>query len=238
MWRIAISGDVWDFIAPVAGAALGSVVPGVGTALGATIGSGLNSGIKTGNPLAGLAAGAGSYIGGNLGGSLLGDTLGGTVGSALGDAGLGFVGNALPSALAGGSLASIAGSSIGSTLGESLFAGSPSASNAGDNAPAPFSAKQEDQLSLPGSLSGFEGLSPLQFGTNLATQGVYGGGNGPEESNYFSNMINRRLVDQSGAVDSDFSDIQPIEMSYLNQLGFGDQKTPKDLLEALSRRAA
>lgn len=233
-----ISGSIWDFIAPVAGAALGSVVPGVGTAIGAAVGSGLGSGIKSGDPLTGLLSAGGSYVGGNLGSSLLGDTIGGTVGSGLADAGLGFAGNVLPSALSGSSLAGIAGSSLGSSLGESLgqSMSGPSSTGSGDNAPAPWSPKRETELSLPGSLSGYSGLSPIQIGTNLATQGVYGGGQGPGEQDFFLNMANRRLVDDAGNVDSDFSDFAPIETSYLDQLGYGGNKTPKDLLQALSGR--
>jgi hypothetical protein len=215
---------------------LGSVVPGVGTALGAAVGSGLNTGIKTGNPLAGLASAGGSYLGSSLGGDVFGDALGGTVGSSIGGAA-----NVLPSFIADASLGSIAGGALGSSMGESLFAGNsaiPDSGSAGPSAAKPFSAKQEDQVGLPGSLSQFGGLSPLQLGTNIATQGVYGGGQGPEESNYFTNMVNRRLVDETGNVDSDFSDIAPIEMSYLDQLGFGGNKTPKDLLQALSGRMA
>lgn len=38
-----MGGKIFDFIAPIAGAGIGSVIPGVGTALGATIGGGLGS---------------------------------------------------------------------------------------------------------------------------------------------------------------------------------------------------
>lgn len=228
-----MGGSVWDFVAPVAGAALGSVVPGVGTGIGAAIGSGLASGVQSGSPLAGLASAGGSYLGSNLGSSLLGNTLGGTVGSGLSDAGLGFVGNVLPEALSGASLAGTLGGTLGSTLGESLVG--PSAQSSGDNAAAPFSPQRESELNLPGSLSGFSGLSPIQLGSNIATQGVYGGGQGQGEQDYFLNMVNRRLVDDAGAVDSDFGEFAPIETSYLEQLGYG-QKTPKDLLQALSGR--
>lgn len=217
---------------------LGSVIPGVGTAIGAAVGSGLSSGIRTGDPLAGIGSAAGSYFGSSIGGSLLGDTFGGTVGSTLGDAGLGSIASALPGALTEGSLGSVIGGSLGSSLGESALGSGPSVDAAGPKAPTPFSASREGELSLPGSLSSFSGLSPIQLGTNLATRGVYGGGEGPEESNYFLNMINRRLVDDSGAVDEGFGDIAPIESSYLDTLGFGGKKNPKDLLEALSGRFA
>lgn len=237
-----MSGDVWDIIAPVAGAALGSVVPGVGTALGAAVGSGLSSGIKTGDPLAGLASAGGSFLGSTVAGPLIGDALGGaTVGSTLGSG----VGSVLPDVVANAGLGPIIGGSVGSSLGESLFAPAtnsqldmPSVNNAGPSAPAPYVAKQENALQMPGSFSQFANLSPTQLSTNIATQGVYGGGLGESESDYFYNMVNRKLVDEAGNVDTGFGDLAPIEQSYLNKSGFGGYNKPYDLLEALSRRSA
>lgn len=230
-----MGGDIWDILGPIGGTVLGSAV-GMPW-LGAAIGSGVTSGVKTGSPLAGLASAAGSYAGSSLGSGLFG---GETIGGMLGDT----AANVLPSAIGGASLGSTVGSSVGSSVGEGLFAPEentgldmPGINTSGQNAPAPFTPKQENELNLPGSLSQFSGLSPIQLGSNIATGGVYGGGQGPEESNYFENMINRRLVDQSGNVDQDFGDLAPIETSYLDQLGFGGKKNPRDLLEALSGRS-
>lgn len=232
------------FIGPGLGAALGSVVPGVGTALGAAIGSGLQSGITTGDPLAGALSAGGSYIGSNIGSALLGDQLG-TLGSTLTDT-LGsdvgsFAGNVLGPELAGSQISSALGSTVGSNLASSLATNTgldtPNAMAAGPAAPEPFSPKREDQISLPGSLSGFSGLSPNQLSSNIATQGVYGGGAGPEESGFFANLINRRLVDETGQV-GDMSGINPIENSFLSQLGLGGFGNSNDLLEAISKRRA
>lgn len=237
--------SVWDFIAPIAGAALGSIIPGVGTAIGGALGSGLETGVKTGSPIAGLLAGGGSYLGGNLlggaagpaansiggslasgagaqtlaagGGGLLGglssETVGGTLGKALGDSALG---DSLGS-LGNASLGSIAGSSLGSSIGGSIGSSIEPNSIISNN-PEPWKASQQGQLGLPQSLSAFGGLNPNQQASNIATQGVYGGGNGPEENKYFMNLINRQLVDSSGNVGNS-SSLSPIDTSYLSQLG-------------------
>lgn len=101
--------------------------------------------------------------------------------------------------------------------------------------PAPFQPKQEAEQDAPSSLSAFGALSPDQESTNLATQGVYGGGLGPQEQSYFVNMINRRLVDESGRADANLDEVKPIENSYLSQLGLGGYSNSKDLLEAMKK---
>lgn len=231
--------SIWDFVAPIAGAALGSVIPGIGTAIGGAIGSGLETGIKTNNPLAGLLSAGGSFVGGNLGGSVLGGSLGdATVGSAL-SSGLGsdigsFAGNMLPEALSGATLGSIGGASLGSTLGgaagQALMP--PSTKSSGPAGEAAFKPKQQAQLGLPQSLSQFGNLSPDQLTSNIATQGVYGGGNGPQENQYFLNLINRQLVDQSGKT-GDMGQLSGIDNSYLSQLGLGGMGNTNDLLKGI-----
>lgn len=223
--------SVWDFIAPIAGTALGSMV-GM-PMLGAALGSGLNTGISTGSPLAGIGAGLGSYAGANLGGSLLGSAAGGAAGSAggssLGNLGGQTIGNTLGTALGDASLGSslgslgsgtlgeMAGQSLGSSLGGSLGSSIEPNSIISNN-PEPWKASQQAQLGLPQSLSAFGSLSPNQQASNIATQGVYGGGNGPEENKYFMNLINRQLVDGGGNVENS-SSLSPIDTSYLSQLG-------------------
>lgn len=231
---------MWDLIAPVAGAALGSVIPGVGTAIGAGIGSGLSTGIKTGNPLAGALAAGGSIVGGNLGGSLLGGAAGGLGGQSIGSLASQAVGSTAGNVLGdlgGTSLGSVAGSSLGSTLGSSVGqsilpkAGMPS------NNPAPFIPSQAGQMNTPPSLSQFGNLSPTQQASNIATQGVYGGGQGPEESKYFLNLINRQLVDPKGKV-GDTSSINPVENNFLGQLGLGGYNNSNQLLKNIKNYSA
>lgn len=225
----------WDLIAPVAGAALGSVIPGVGTAIGAGIGSGLGTGIRTGNPLAGALAAGGSYLGGSIGGEALGGvgggigsgTLGGTLGST--------AANILGPSIASTSLGSIAGSSIGSSLGESVGTSlMPAGMPDQPSGPAPYAASQMGSMDLPPSLSQFGGLSPEQQTSNIASKGVYGGGEGNEESKYFLNLINRRLVDPQGNV-GDIGQVSPVENSFLSQLGLGGYGNSKDLLQGISK---
>lgn len=232
---------IWDFIAPIAGAALGSIVPGVGTAIGAAVGSGLNSGVKSGDPLTGLLSAGGSYLGGQaLGG--LGGTLGETPANALGDVvGGSTVGSSAPfgsfagNVLGGQTIGSMAGGALGSSIGESAGnALNPQSPDLGGTGVAAFSPSRSPQMGLPQSLSQLSGLDPLQQGSNIATKGVYGGGTGPEETNYFLNLVNRNLVNDQGQVASDTSSVNPVENSFLSQLGLGGYNNPTDLLKNIS----
>lgn len=234
--------SVYDTVKPIlpaAAAVAGTIYGGpVGGALaaGATKGaisysSNHDLGNAAGNA---IGAGAGSYIGGNLGnafGSSLG-TVGGATGNALGSSAANALGAAAPSIAGsslGGAIGSLAGGNIGSSLGNSLTM--PKMKTAATN---PWAPTQQAQSNLPTSLSGtLSGLSPLQQTTNLASRGVYGGGNGPQEQQYFLNQENRRLVDESGNV-SPMSSLSPVEMSYLQKLGLGGYGNSNDLLKAMN----
>lgn len=100
--------------------------------------------------------------------------------------------------------------------------------------PPPYVASRQAQAALPGSLSQFGGLDQNQLSTNIATKGVYGGGEGPEETKYFTNLINRRLVDDTGKMSGDLNGINPVENSFLSQLGLGGNKSPYDLLKGIN----
>lgn len=226
--------SIWDAIAPIAGAGLGTLLlPGIGTGIGASIGTGLETGIKTGNPLAGILAGGGSYLGGSLL-SGAGGALSGTVGSTLGST----AANVLGPSIANTSLGSLAGGALGSSLGESIGQSLNPSSTPSLGGDSPFHASRDAAMSIPGSLSQFAGATPDQQSTNIATQGVYGGGEGPDEQKYFLNLINRRLVDDTGKVASDTSSINPVEGSYLNQLGLGGYSDPNDLLKKIQGYSA
>lgn len=219
-------------ILPIAASVLGNMVlPGIGGA----IGSGLGTLASGGKPLAALGSGLGTYFGGNLFGGAGNVGPGGTIASGLGGIGLDSVANMLPSELAGAGLSEVAGSFVGSNLGANVgeaLGGPPKQKTAQPN---PFKAGQKAAGNAPLSLSQFSGLSPEQTTTGIATQGVYGGGAGNEESQYFLNLINNRLVDESGQVDNDFADLMPIEMSFLDQLGLGKKKNPYELLQGMSQ---
>jgi len=225
--------EVGDIVYPIAGSIIGGPA-------GAAAASGFRTGMKTGDPLAGLGAAAGSYIGSNLAGNILGDqlgTIGGTLNAGLGETAGNYVGNVLGPELAGSTISSALGGMYGADIGQSLLGSQnvgPNVSSSGPSAPEPFKATKEAELSLPGSLSGLSGLAPNQISSNIATQGVYGGGQGNEESNYFLNMINRRLVGDTGEV-GDISQVNPIEKSYLSQLGVSGNDS-MGLLESLSKK--
>lgn len=132
-----------------------------------------------------------------------------------------------------GDLASSAALGAGSSLIGGLFGGGDKGGSSEPSAPSPFQASRDAAMSLPGSLSQFAGADPNQASTNIATQGVFGGGEGPDENKYFLNLINRRLVDDQGQVAKDTSSINPVEGSYLNQLGLGGYSDPNDLLKKI-----
>lgn len=233
-------------ILPVAGAIVGNVIaPGIGGAIGAGVGTKATGGSWGDALKAGALSYAGGKIGSAVGGSSVGRSLGfgGTVGDAIGSAsnvaGPSFMNIPGLSSAIGETAANSVGASIantglaeaaGSFAGNALAQSSPKISG-----PAPFNPKQQDQQDLPESLSAFGSLSPEQQSSNIATQGVYGGGAGPQEQSYFLNLINRRLVDQSGHVDENMSDVNPIENSYLAQLGLGGYGNTRNLLEAISK---
>jgi len=242
------------FALPIAG----SFIPGVGPIVGAAIG-GAASGALEGDGLKGILKGAGTAAAGNIIGGSIADTLGKgfgsfgskTIGSVtsknamgpfsfgdLGSTAANTIGNSLANTTLSQGLGSFAGNAAAGSIADSLFGAqgqirvNPS-ELPGVNEPSPFEAKQESQLQLPNSLSG---LSPEQQSSSIATQGVYGGGASKEDEDFFTNMINRRLVDESGKVDQDLSEISPIESSYLSQLGLGGYDNPSSLLEALYGR--
>jgi hypothetical protein len=240
-------GDVVDEIPVVGPYIVPAALALTGNPAAAAAYSGIRAGTKTGDPLSGLLAAGGTYAGNVVGSSLgqtLGETFGGTLAqtpsNALGDIFGGeavgslapfgsFAGNALGSA----GIANIAGGVLGSQMGGTL--GQPPETY--DIASAPsipgFSANKMN-TSLPASLSQFGSLSQDQQLSNIATKGVYGGGAGPEESQYFLNLINNRLIDDPGALDK----FSPIDNSYLAQLGLGGYSDPTDLLKGISNYRA
>lgn len=228
--------------------------PALGGALGSGIGSGLATGVETGSPLKGLASGAISGLGSYAGGKLLGPALsglGGGANAASGAAEPGFLGTDLGKALGSPSLAGqdifggqTLGNIGGSALGSKAATGAAEAASPGIFSPSistdtpQYKPSQMGAMGLPGSLSSLSGLSPQQQASNIATRGVYGQGNGPDETSYFNNLINRQLVDPSGNVAPNTSSINPVENSYLSQIGLGGYSSPTDLLKKIGSYAA
>lgn len=234
-------------ILPIAGAVIGNtLLPGAGAAIGSGFGTlASGGGIKNA-----LLSGVGSYAGGQIAGNIFGNA-GSTVGNAIGlssanalpwaaaDTTLGSalgraVGSTAANSIAGTSLASVFGSQAGSDLATNAFGDNQANDNVAPAGPAPFMPKQADQQALPSSLNSYSSLTGDQQSSNLATQGVYGGGIGPEEQSYFLNLANRKLVDQSGNT-SDMSSLSPIEQAYLQKLGLGGYGNTSSLLEAISK---
>lgn len=211
---------------PVALAIAGNAVGGpIGGSIGAAAGTKLSGG-SWGQA---IGAGAGNYIGGSLGATGEmgpGGTIGAKVASNFGTNAANF----LPGVVASTNFGSAAGSALGQSIGSSL--GAPK-QQTGSGAPS-FTAKQQ-KLTLPGSLAG-AGMNTQQQLSNIATKGVYGGGTSVDEQKYFTSLLNNQLVDKKGKVSKDLNSINPIENSYLAQLGLSGYGKPKDLLSAISKK--
>jgi len=232
---IAKLGPVGDILTAIALTAAGQpqLIPVV---------SGAKAYGQTGNIMSGLAAGAGSYLGGKFGSNVFGDlgSVGGLASDALGGelansayGSIGdFAGNAAASSIFNAPISSIAGAYAGNALGQAAV-GAPPLSDK-QKGPAPFSPTRAADGETPSSLQAYGSLDPNQQSSNLATQGVYGGGLGPDEQKYFLNLVNRQLIPESGGV-KDQSSLSPIQSSYLSQLGLGGYGNSNDLLEAISK---
>lgn len=245
-----VSSPIGKIAAPILGTlALGPAGLGVSSALGgAAIGSGVGTLAGGGSIQDALLSGGLTYAGGQIGGKLLPESIGSAISpsnvagpyslpgvSSLGSSAANVLGSSFANTSIGSALGSYAGNNIAdSMIGQQTDFGPTTGLAPESPQPDQFSPKQDAQLSLPGSLTNFSSMDPNQVSSNLATQGVYGGGLGPEEDAYFRNLINRRLVDESGKVDPDLSEINPIEMSYLSQRGLGGSN-PTSILEALSK---
>lgn len=235
-------------VAQVALPIAASFIPGIGPAVGAALGGAAAGAIGGGGVRGALLGAATGYAGNAIGSSLSGSftsglsrlgasnsVTNGLANTTIGRLASNVVGPATGSSALGGALGRVAGNSIADNLASSFTDPAVEQSAPKVQEPAGFNPTQESQLQLPNSLSGFSSLDPNQQSSNIATQGVYGSGNGPQEEDYFTNLINRRLVDESGNVDQDLSEINPIENSYLSQLGISGDN-PSSILEALYGR--
>lgn len=210
----------------------------------AALGGAENAGISYAAGQLGSAAGtaAGNYAGNALSdtaasgiGNTLSNSAANTATTAIGDNAIGnTAGNFLTQALGTGSLASNIGTGLGHIAANNATAFIP---------PTPglpglpgFTPSRTDAGAAPGSFSQFAGQPQDQMTSNIANKGVYGGGNSPDESKYFLNLVNNQLVDPNGHVN-DMSSLSPIESSYLSKLGLGGYGNSTDLLKGISNYA-
>lgn len=124
----------------------------------------------------------------------------------------GAVGNVL-----GGPIGGIIGGSLGSSLGgigkkqESMPAPTISAPQ--------FNPVRPQAAARPNTLGDLSSLDPMQERSALATRGSQGGGLGQDEQNYYLNLLQRNIMDESGNVGSTES-LLPVERQYLSQSGY------------------
>lgn len=230
---------------------LGFALPIVGGLLGGPLGAAAASGAygysQNHNIGSALLSAGGSYLGARIGGAYAGNAgnvgPAGTVGSALNSAfGSGpastigsIIGPSNFGADLGSTLGSMAGSQLGANVASSLV---PQKTANASGTMAAFTPKRESEEQPSPSIMGAGGFNPEQYTSGIATQGVYGGGASPQDTDYFLNQINRRLITDQGQVDENLNDVNAIENSYLSQLGLGGMGNARDLLEAISRYRA
>lgn len=235
--------NIFKAAAPILGGVAGSFIPGVGTAIGSAIGAGLGGAVSGGGVKGSLIDAAGAGLGSAFLGSGSGDVASNlssssipgaaSVGSSLTGTALGSAGvNALSGSLTGGSIANLVNGATAQPLSGAL----PAPDVAGPKeAPLPTSAPQA--ASLPSSLSGFSGLDSLQQGTGIATQGLYGGGTSNDEQNYFTNLLQRQLINGQGGYNDYSNNVNPTEESYLhNDLGLQFDPNTGSLLQAIANK--
>lgn len=206
-----------------------------GTYLGQKVGSAIASNVLPNNGTIGDFFGQTSKnaIGpsyNSLAGTVGGGNFGGYIGNAIKGVGATDLGSALLNRSFNGSLGSIIGSNVGSNFATSLVP-SKTKNPVGD-AGMPFIPTKADQKEMPASLASLSTLNPMQQASNLASTGVYGGGQGPQERDYFLNLVNRQMFDDAGNLRG-LDTLNPIENSYLKQLGISGYGNSTDLLRQI-----
>jgi hypothetical protein len=137
-----------------------------------------------------------------------------------------FAGNALGSGNVGG----LIGAGVGTTMAQNA-----TEQDIQGNIPiAPWSPTRASGYSMPSNLGYMGGMNPQQQTSGIATQGIYGGGAGQDENQYFLNLINNRLMDTGG---NNTGDLSPIEQSYLQKLGLGGYQDENELLRNMESYA-
>lgn len=237
-------GKILDYVAPIAAdLAANAILPGSGFAAAGLTSGGLDY-AHTHNLGGALGTAAGSAIGAGIGnaafpatGSLgtVGNALGGasinpgsSIATSLGDGLTGSINSAFGSSVGsvGGALA---GGDLGGTLGAQLTP-PPSPKPA-----PPWQATMANPMAAPAGMpSGFGGFTPQQQASTLAQQGAYGGGLGPQDQQYFANLVNHQLVNPNQS-QNPLSTLSPVENTYLNNLGFGGNTNSNDLLSQLNK---
>lgn len=154
------------------------------------------------------------------------------IGNFFGDNGLGSqlgnsIGNHFAGQTMGNTLGGLVGADASSGTINKIYNNSIPTPSVPSNLPG-----SEGAMTLPGDLSSLNGLSQDQQLSNIATQGVYGGGVGSQDKQYYLNQLNNSLIAQPGSY-APMSSISPINNSFLSQLGLGGYGNTQDLLSAM-----
>lgn len=71
----------------------------------------------------------------------------------------------------------------------------------------------------------FNTLDPMQQRSYLASQGVFGGGIGNQEKDYYLQLLQRNLIDEGGQLGNINQALLPVERNYLSRLGLPTDNT-------------
>lgn len=167
-------GNAWGNVLPIAGAVIGSVIPGFGTAAGAAIGGAIggavNGGLVQGGGLTGaLEGGVTGGVGGYFGGGSLGGLFDAGAGSAF--TGAGFD---MGSAAAGNMMPDL-GSVEGGMGGSALFGPGAGTGTVLGNAASSVGA---GNLGIAGTETGLGGMYPMDMTSTLEGNQQFLGGLG------------------------------------------------------------
>lgn len=104
-----------------------------------------------------------------------------------------------------------------------------------------FTPTKPTAQAMPSDLSGmsvggqlFGTLDPTQQRSYLATQGSQGGGLSGDTKDYYMNLLQRNLIDDSGQQQNINSALLPVERNYLSSLGLPTGNT-QDFFQALQQ---
>lgn len=157
-----------------------------------------------------------------------------------------FTGGASLLGLGVNGLTGLANGNPNTTPAASAPAAAPAAAaTPAPNIPAatPFTPTRPAAMTAPTDLMGmsvggqqFGTLDPTQQRSYLATQGSQGGGLSGDAKDYYMNLLQRNLLDDSGQQQNINSALLPVERNYLSGLGLPTGNT-QDFFQALQGKS-
>lgn len=222
----SLPGPVKEVLTPViriAAPVIGGTFGPLGAAAGAAYGNYITGSSPSDSLQAGALAGVGNYVGGQLTDGFVGSDLsslgsvGNSVATGIADYG-GSIGGQLLASNTGAIIGSVAPSFLGASGAQQqpteLYSYTDPASQALQKELS-FKPVRPSEQDTPDFLSG---LTNLQKRSNIAAQGVFGGGVEQDTQKYYDNLLQRNLISDTGRVE-DINGLLPVETQYLQKRG-------------------